>query len=142
MPGPMYLIVNNLKRNSGGIVIFNEGAGCPRATFLSHSLLWLPAGNSVALWQMDLSERANQQLFKSAMRQRPESDMPRGCRTAHREHQIMIAEMLIGVKKNLSKLSARFVVCLAFRLRCDISFEASLVFSQIQFCALVFSSGC
>ena len=125
MPGPMYLIVNNLKRNSGGIVIFNEGAGCPRATFLSHSLLWLPAGNSVALWQMDLSERANQKLFKSAMRQRPESDMPRGCRTAHREHQIMIAEMLIGVKKNLSKLSARFVVCLAFRLRCDISFEAS-----------------
>ena len=54
----------------------------------------------------------------------------------------MIAEMLIGVKKNLSKLSARFAVCLAFRLRCDISFEASLVFSQIQFCALVFSSGC
>ena len=40
----------------------------------------------------------------------------------------MIAEMLIGVKKNLSKLSAGFVVCLAFRLRCDISFEASFGF--------------
>ena len=36
--------------------------------------------------------------------------------------------MLIGVKKNLSKLSARFVVCLVFRLRCDISFEASFGF--------------
>jgi hypothetical protein len=76
-----------------------------------------------------------------AMRQRPESDIPRGCRTAtlvalrqlldasvarcerwlEMHHQITIAEMLIGVKKNLSKLSARFVVCLVFRLRCDIS---------------------
>ena len=65
MPGPMYLIVNNLKRNSGGIVIFNEGAGCPRATFLSHSLLWLPAGNSVALWQMDLSRELTNSFSKA-----------------------------------------------------------------------------
>jgi len=43
----MYLMLNNLKRNSGGIAIFNEGVGCPRATF-SLSQLLLPAGNRVA----------------------------------------------------------------------------------------------
>jgi len=37
----MYLMLNNLKRNSGGIAIFNEGVGCPRATF-SLSQLLLP----------------------------------------------------------------------------------------------------
>jgi len=51
-----------------------------------------------------------------------------GSKCDHRDHQIIISENAHWSQENLSKLSARFVVGLVFRLKCDISFEASFGF--------------